>query len=114
MLTETLICFYAFLWNFWETDYFRFSCELVGWLTIAKSQASEIVYPTHAGAVGGVVSEGKSVSWGGTQTKGKAHKRKLTKNMFLHSDLLTSLTSSLTKLFFTIRKLALQGNKVKR
>ena len=35
-----------------------------------------------------VVGEGKSVSWGGARTKGKGHERKLTKNMFLHSDLL--------------------------
>ena len=74
----------------------------------------EIVYRAHARAVEGVASEGKSVSWGGAQTKGDMHKRKLTKHMFLHSDLLTSLTSSLTQLFFTIRKLALRGNKVKR
>ena len=56
----------------------------------------------------------KSVSWGGAQIKGEVHKRKLTKNMFLHSDLLTSMTSSLTPLFFTIRKLALQTNEIKR
>ena len=61
-----------------------------------------------------VVGEVKSVSWGGPQTKVEVHKRKLTKNMFLHSDLLTSLTSSLTPLFFTIRKVALQTNDIKR
>ena len=48
--------------------------------------------------VEGVVGEGKSASWGGAQTKGEAHKRELTNKMFLHSDLLTSLTSSLTPL----------------
>ena len=35
-----------------------------------------------------VVGEGKSVSWGGARTKGKGCKYKLTKNIFLHSDLL--------------------------
>ena len=35
-----------------------------------------------------LVGEGKSVSWGGARTKGKGRECKLTKNMFLHSDLL--------------------------
>ena len=35
-----------------------------------------------------VVGEGKSVSWGGARNKGKGRELKLTKNMFLHSDLL--------------------------
>ena len=35
-----------------------------------------------------VVGEEKSVSWGGTRTKGKGRECELTKNMFLHSDLL--------------------------
>ena len=69
-----------------------------------------------------MVGEGKSDSWVGARTKGKGRECELTKNVFLHSDLLnlclkkntTSLTSSLTQLFFTIRKLALRGNKVKR
>ena len=74
----------------------------------------EIVYCTHDGAVEGVVREGESVSWGGARTKGSVQKGELTNKMFLHSDLLTSLTSSLTPLFFTIRKLALQTNKIKR
>ena len=74
--------------------------ELSGSLpTIAKSQALEIVYRAHVGAVEGV-GEAKSVSWGGARTKGEVHKRELTKNMFLHSDLLTSLSSSMTPLFF--------------
>ena len=64
--------------------------------------------------VEGVVGEVKSVSWGGVRTKGEVHKRKLTKNMFLQSDLLASLTSYLTTLFFTIRKLALRTNEIKR
>ena len=62
----------------------------------------------------GVVGEVKSVSWGGAQTKCEVHKHELTKNIFLHSDLLTSLASSLTPLFFTIRKLALRTNDIKR
>ena len=52
--------------------------------------------------VEGVVGEVTSVSWGGARTKGEVHKRELTKNMFLHSDLLTSLTSSLTPLFLRL------------
>ena len=48
-----------------------------------------MVFRAHAEAVEGVVGEGKTVSWVGTQTKDEVHKRKLTKNMFLHSDLLT-------------------------
>ena len=35
-----------------------------------------------------VVGEGGSVSWGGARTKGKERECELTKNMFLHSDLL--------------------------
>ena len=93
---------------------FTLSCELVGWTTIAKSQGLKIVYHAHAGAVEGVVGEGKSVSWGGARTKGEVHKRELTNKMFLHSNLLTSLSSSLTPLFFTIRKLALRTNGIKR
>ena len=61
--------FYAFLWTCQETDYFRLSYKLVGWLTIDKSKALEIVYCTHAGAVKGVVGEGKSVSWGVAKPK---------------------------------------------
>ena len=64
--------------------------------------------------VEGLVGEVKSISWVGAQTKGEFHKRELTKNMFLHSDLLTSLTYSLTPQFFTIRKLALRTNDIKR
>ena len=64
--------------------------------------------------VEGLVGELKSVSWGGARTKGEVHKRELTNKMFLHSDLLTSLSSSLTPLFFTIRKLTLRSNEMKR
>ena len=70
--------------------------------------------PRTCRGVEGVVGEVKSVSWGGAQTKGEVHKRELTKNVFLHSDLLTSLTSSLTPLFFMIRELALRTNDIKR
>ena len=104
--------FYAFLWTCRETEYFRISCELVGWLTISKYQALEIVYCAHDGAVEGVVGERKSVSWGGARTKGDVHKHKITKNMFFHSDLMTSLSYSLTQLYFNIRKIVLQGNGV--
>ena len=94
-------------------------------------KASEIVYRANGAAVEGladrnghirkVVGEGKSVSWGGARTKGKGRECKLTKKIFLHSDLLklclkkntTSLSSSLTQLFLTIRKLALRGNTVR-
>ena len=83
----------------------------------------EIVYHANGAAVEGladrnghiwkVVGEGKSVSWGGARTKGKGRECKLTKTMFLHSDMLifclkkntTPLSSSLTQLRFTIKKL---------
>ena len=58
-----------------------------------------------------MVGEVKSVSLGGARTKGEAHKRELT---LLHSDLLTSLSSSLTPLFLTIKKLAMRTNEIKR
>ena len=61
-------------------------------------KALEIFYLANGAAVEGladrnghrrkVVGEGKIVSWGGAQTKGKGHECELTKNMFLHSDLL--------------------------
>ena len=61
-------------------------------------KALEIVYRANGAAVEGladrnghrrkVVGEGKSVSWGGARTKGKGRECELTKNMFLHSDLL--------------------------
>ena len=73
----------------------------------------EIFYRAHAGVIEEVVGEVGSVSWGGARTKGEVHKRELTKIMFLYSDLLTSLTSSLTKLCLRIRKLALRNNGVK-
>ena len=91
-----------------------------------------IVYLTNGAEVEGLadrnghrrklVGEGKSVSWGGARTKGKGRECELTKNMFLHSDLLKlclkknrrSMSSSLTQLFLTIRKLALRTNDIKR
>ena len=60
--------------------------------------ALEIVYRANGDTVEGladsnghrrkVVGEGKSVSWEGARTKGKGRECKLTKKMFLHSDLL--------------------------
>ena len=44
-------------------------------MTIAKSQALEMVYRTHSGAVEGVVGEGVSVIWVVIQTKVEVHKR---------------------------------------
>ena len=82
--------------------------------TIDKYQALEIVYRAHSRSVEGAVGEVKSFSWGGARTKGEVHKRKLTNKMFLHSDFLTSLISSLAPLFFTIRKLVLRTNEIKR
>ena len=40
------------------------------------------------GQLRNVVGKGKFVSWTGAQTKGEGRDCKLTKNMFLHSDLL--------------------------
>ena len=61
-------------------------------------KALEIVYLENGAAAEGLadrnghrrklLGEGKSVSWGGSRTKGKGHKCELAKNMFLHSDLL--------------------------
>ena len=61
-------------------------------------KALKIVYLANGTAVEGmsdrngyrrkVVGEGKSVSWGGARTKGKGREYKITKNMFLNSDLL--------------------------
>ena len=92
----------------------------------------EIVYCTNGAAVEEisernwyrqkVVGEGKFVSWGGAWTKGEVREWKLTKNIFLHSDLLnfclerntTSLSSSLTQRCLTIIKIALRSNGAKR
>ena len=90
-----------------------FPVNLSGDCKISSVRVRNCILRTCRG-VEGVVGEVKSVSWGGAQNKGEVHKRELTKNMFLHSDLLTSLTSSLTPLFFTIRKIALRTNDIKR
>ena len=94
-------------------------------------KALEIVYSTNGAAVEGmydrnghirkVVGEGKSVSWGGARTKGKGYECELTKNMFLHSDLLKLCMKkkhNISEFFpgttvFTIRKLALRTNEIK-
>ena len=89
----------------------RFTVNLSGDCKISSVQNC---IPRTCRGVEGVVGEVKSVSWGVARTKGEVHKRKLTKSMFLHSDFLTSLTSYLTPLFFTIRKLALRTNDKKR
>ena len=72
-----------------------------------------IFYQAYDGAVEGFLGEGESVSWGVAQTKCDVHKREITKKIFLHSDLLISISSSLTQLCFTVIKLALRGNGVK-
>ena len=61
-------------------------------------KALEIVFRENEAAVEGladrhghimkVLGEGESVSWGGARTKGEGSDCELTKNMFLHSDLL--------------------------
>ena len=92
----------------------------------------EIFYCANGATVEGVadrnghrhklVSEGESVSWGGARTKGKVCECKLTKNMFLHSDMLKlylkkkhNITDFFldTTVFFDY-KLVLRDNKVKR
>ena len=95
-------------------EYFILSCELVSGLTISKYQALEIVYCANDRAVEGAVGKGKSDSWGDARTKGEVQKHKLTKKIFLHSHLLTSLIYSLKQLCLTIGKLVLRGNGVKR
>ena len=73
---------------------FRFSYELVGWLTI-------LGFPVNLSgdwpltnlkrwklSAAQVLGEGESVSWGGAQTKGEGRECELTKNMLFHVDLL--------------------------
>ena len=69
---------------------FTISCELVGWPTIAQSQALEIVYHTYTGAVEGVVIEEESASCRGAQTKCGLQKRELTNKLVFHSDFSSS------------------------
>ena len=64
--------------------------------------------------VEGVVGEVESVSWGGARTKGKVHKRKLTNKMFLHSDFFDITDSFPDTTVFTIKKLELRTNGIKR
>ena len=78
---------------------FMRSCEISGWLTISKYQLLEIVYHAHDRAVEGVVGKGKIVIWEGAWTNDELNKRELTNKMFLHSEFLISLSSSLTTLF---------------
>ena len=91
----------------------RFLVNLLGDCKISSVRVRNCIPHTCQG-VEGVVGEVKSVSWGGARTKGEVHKRELTKNMFLHCDLLTSLTSSLTQLFFMNKKLAMRTNDINR
>ena len=95
-------------------------------------KALEIVYHTNGAAVEGLVDRngnirkelGKwnSVSCEGAKTKGEGRECKLTKNMFFHSDLLKlchKKKRKITDVFpdtnaFTIKKLALQTNEIKR
>ena len=73
------------------------SARIIQYVDMAL-KALEIVYRANGAAVEGladrnghrrkVVGEGKSVSCGGAQNKGKGRKYELTKNMFLHSDML--------------------------
>ena len=61
-------------------------------------KALEIIYRANRASVEGladrsghirkVLGEGENVSWGGAPTKGKGRDCELTKNIFLHSDLL--------------------------
>ena len=53
----------------------------------ANMAASEVLADGN-GHIRKVVGEGKSVSWEGARTKGKGCECEITKNMFLHSDLL--------------------------
>ena len=95
-------------------------------------KALDIVYLAIEAAVEGlvdrnvhrrkVVGEGESVSWGCARTKGKGRECELTKNIFLHSDLLKLCLKEKQKIneffldtnFFPIRKLALRTNDIKR
>ena len=94
-------------------------------------KALEIVYLENGAAVEGindrnghrrkVVGEGESVSWRGARFKGKGRECKLTKKMFLHSDLLKLCLKKKWKIneffpdttVFTIIKLALRTNDIK-
>ena len=75
-------------------------------------------------SVGNCLLRTRRGHWRGGRWRGKCQlgrctnqrwcaKERTTKDMFLHSDFLTALTSSLIPLFFTIRKLALRANEKK-
>ena len=98
-----------------------FSCELVGRLQNLKRSRSKL-YTAHMPVLSGKKSAmstnhcARTYFWlvrACAPHLWFVHQRELTKNMFLHSDLLTSLTSSLTPLFFMIRKLAMRTNDIK-
>ena len=82
----------------WESKMGTPSSERINQDIDLALKSLEIVLGANGAAVEGlsgrnghrckVVGEGVSVSWGGARTKGKRNKCKLTKNMFLHSDLL--------------------------
>ena len=73
---------------------FRLSCELVGWLTILGfpvNLLADWLLPNlkrWESSTPQVVGEGESVSWGVSKTKGEMSEWKITKNIFLRSDLL--------------------------
>ena len=72
--------------------------QLRDWQINLALKALEIVYLENGVAIEGLadrnghrqklLGEGKSVNWGGARTKGKGRECELTKNIFLHSDLL--------------------------
>ena len=96
-------------------------------------KALEIVYHANGAVFEGLadrnghrrkeVGEGKSFSWGDSQTKGEGRKCELTKIMFFHNDLLQLCMKKkrkITEFFFDttviiiIKKLALQTNEINR
>ena len=94
-----------------------FSVKMIKYVDPAL-KALETVYFTNGTAVYGLayikeVGKGKSVSWGGVQTKGEGRDCKITKKMFFHNDLLQSRLRNkhnITELIpdttvFTIKKL---------
>ena len=89
----------------------RFPVNFLGDFQI--SSVGNCLPHTCRGVEGGVVGEVKSISWGGAQTKGEVHKRKLAKNMFFQSDFFDITDFFPDATVFTIRKLALQTNEIK-
>ena len=87
---------------------FSLSCELVGWLIILGFPVNLSGYwilpnlKPWKFSTTQVVGEVESVGWGGAYTKGEVREWKITKNMFLHSDLLKlrrNKTHNITELF---------------